>query len=218
MHFNFNPFFEGMAFVKFKEKSSADECVRVADDKSDKGGIFLENKELNVTIALTKQETEKLKSDKKNKNEKADKRNFWLAREGLIRAGTKSAEGISAHDLQKRARIEQVKRVKLKDPNVFISTTRICVHNIPVQVDDKKLKQVILKALNDKKAKINECRIMRDLNKLNSKGVGRSRGYAFVNFTEHDHALQALRTLNNNPSVFGDSKVSFSTKILLNFS
>ncbi|CAD5118480.1 DgyrCDS7179 [Dimorphilus gyrociliatus] len=196
----------GMAFIKFKDKLSADECVRIANDKSDQGGIFLDDKELSVIVALTRNDTEKLKSDMQKKNAKVDKRNLWLAREGLIRAGTKDAEGITPADLQKRARIEQIKRVKLKDPNVFVSTTRLCIHNIPVPVTDKKLKTIVLKAIDEKKARINECRIMRDLNKLNSKGIGRSRGYAFVNFIEHEHALLALRTLNNNPDIFGDSK------------
>jgi nucleolar protein 4 len=31
---------------------------------------------------------------------------------------------------------------------------------------------------------------------------GRSRGAAFVEFTEHQHALVALRVLNNNPGLF----------------
>ena len=49
---------------------------------------------------------------------------------------------------------------------------------------------------------------MRDLAKLNNKGVGKSRGYAFVNFTEHAHALKALNGFNNNAEVFGEKKVS----------
>lgn len=30
----------------------------------------------------------------------------------------------------------------------------------------------------------------------------RSRGVAFVEFSEHEHALVALRVLNNNPGLF----------------
>jgi len=44
------------------------------------------------------------------------------------------------------------------------------------------------------------------LDRVNSKGLGKSRGYAFVNFTEHKHALEALRMANNNPDLFGENK------------
>ena len=35
---------------------------------------------------------------------------------------------------------------KLKNPNIFVSPTRLCVRNIPFAVDDKRLKQAFLKA------------------------------------------------------------------------
>ncbi|KAH9525143.1 hypothetical protein Btru_000425 [Bulinus truncatus] len=50
-----------------------------------------------------------------------------------------------------------------------------------------------------------------------SGGVGKSRGYAFCAFTKHEHALNALRHLNNNPDIFGDKKrliVEFSLENL----
>ena len=49
---------------------------------------------------------------------------------------------------------------------------------------------------------------MRDLNRVNSSGVAKSRGYAFVNFTHHEHALKALHLFNNSTQVFGEHKVS----------
>ena len=55
---------------------------------------------------------------------------------------------------------------------------------------------------------------MRDMTQVNSQGVGKSRGFAFINFTEHTHALQALRTTNNSPDVFGEKKVSVNIGLL----
>ncbi len=52
--------------------------------------------------------------------------------------------------------MEQIKRQKLKNPSIFVSTTRLCVRNIPIQVKDKDLKKVFLKAVNDKSAVITE--------------------------------------------------------------
>lgn len=48
-----------------------------------------------------------------------------------------------------------------------------------------------------------QCRVMREL-----RGQGRSLGFAFVEFEEHEEALGALRRLNNNPELFGALKVS----------
>ena len=39
---------------------------------------------------------------------------------------------------------------------MFISTTRLSVHNLPVSLDEKKLKAAVLKQLNDKTARITE--------------------------------------------------------------
>ena len=49
---------------------------------------------------------------------------------------------------------------------------------------------------------------MRDLNRIGGSKLGKSRGFAFINFTNHTDALQALRTTNNNPEVFGEKKVN----------
>lgn len=37
--------------------------------------------------------------------------------------------------------------------------------------------------------------------------LGRSLGYGFVQFQEHEHALKTLRYLNNNPDIYGNTKV-----------
>ena len=52
-----------------------------------------------------------------------------------------------------------------------------------------------------------QSRIMRDMKRVNSQGIGKSMGFGFVNFKEHKHALQALRATNNNPDLFGENKV-----------
>lgn len=49
---------------------------------------------------------------------------------------------------------------------------------------------------------------MRDLKGAHGKVKGQSLGYAFAEFQEHEHALAALRHINNNPEIFGPQKVS----------
>ena len=52
-----------------------------------------------------------------------------------------------------------------------------------------------------------QVKILRDSTRLNSSGVGRSRGHGFVEFATHESALMALRAVNNNPDLFGPQKV-----------
>lgn len=46
---------------------------------------------------------------------------------------------------------------------------------------------------------------MYDRKKLENK-FGKSKGFGFVGFAEHNHALKALRNLNNNPNIFTPEK------------
>ncbi|XP_067861337.1 RNA-binding protein 28 [Heptranchias perlo] len=195
---------KGCAFVQFVTKESAQKCVEAAESQCESGGLRLDGRKLNVVLAVSREEAKKLGEKKSNKP--SGTRNLYLAREGLIRAGMKSAEGMSAIDLTKRERFEELKRQKLKDVNIFVSPTRLCVHNIPKSVADQQLRKLCLQAAGTKAVRIKECRIMRDLRTAKTKGGGRSLGYGFVDFTEHSHSLAALRYLNNNPDIFGPDK------------
>ncbi|ESN90984.1 hypothetical protein HELRODRAFT_182456 [Helobdella robusta] len=77
--------------------------------------------------------------------------------------------------------------------------------NIPTNVDEKQLKRIFLNAAKDPTAKIIECRIMRDLTRPNIKGVFKSKGFRFIEFTKHENSLAAKAT-NSNPEIFGDNQ------------
>ena len=62
-------------------------------------------------------------------------------------------------DVAKRTKLESIKRLKLKNINIFVSPTRLAIHNLPKAVDDKKLKAALLTAAGDKKAKVIEVRV-----------------------------------------------------------
>ena len=51
---------------------------------------------------------------------------------------------------------------------------------------------------------VKQAKILRDSERVDpADGLPRSRGLGFVEFTEHEHAICALRQLNNNPAPFG---------------
>ncbi|XP_013421766.1 RNA-binding protein 28 isoform X2 [Lingula anatina] len=196
---------KGLAFVQFKDQEAAETCLQKANDEKEGGGIVLDGRKLLVSLAVDRNKAAELKKKDTEKQSK-DNRNLHLAREGMIRAGTQAAEGLSQSDLSKRMKVEMLKRQKLKNPNVFISPVRLCIRNLPVRIDDKELKKMFLKAAQDRKAKIVESRIMRDFSQVNSQGEAKSKGYGFVTFTDHEHALKALNATNNSPDLFGEKK------------
>ena len=53
-----------------------------------------------------------------------------------------------------------------------------------------------------------QVKILREASKLGKDGKPLSKGLGFVEFTEHEHALCALRQLNNNPHPFGTPPIS----------
>ena len=105
----------------------------------------------------------------------------------------------------KRNHLAKWKKQILKDLTMFVSPTRLCVRNIPPNIDDKNLKKIMLKFAEDPKAKITECKIMRDFKTTDTStpnSVGASKGHGFVSYSTHESALNALRKINNNPVVF----------------
>ncbi|XP_077965753.1 RNA-binding protein 28-like [Styela clava] len=196
---------KGCGFAQYKKLEDADKCVEALG--GERTGKFLDGREIRVVKALSRGDTDKMRKEGKKKIEKEDKRNLYLGREGMVRSGTQAAEGLSQIELKKREKIENAKRSKLKNPNIFVSKTRLCFHNLPKSVEEAKLRQIILKQFEDKRyVRIIECRIMRDLKNVNEKGIGKPLGYAFINFIKHENALKALRSLNNNPEIFGPIK------------
>jgi len=54
-------------------------------------------------------------------------------------------------------------RQKLRNPNIFVSPTRLCVRNIPVSVTDSRLKKIFLAAAENQKAKVTEVCLLVNL-------------------------------------------------------
>ncbi|XP_070763639.1 RNA-binding protein 28 [Enoplosus armatus] len=196
---------KGCAFAQFKTKEAADRCIAAAQDEAENGGIRVDGRKLFIVAAVSKEDAAKLKVNKVKVE--TGTRNLYLAREGLIRTGTKAAEGVPEADMIKRTRFEEIKRAKLRDIKVFVSKTRLCVHNLPKSVDNKKLKALCLQAVKGSKGvRITECRVMYDKKPQKGQAMGQSLGYGFVQFQDHEHALSTLRYLNNNPDIFGSHK------------
>jgi nucleolar protein 4 len=190
--------------------------------KLENQGLTFRGRQLHVLPAIGKEDVEKLKVIDRVQNKTIDKRNLYLLNEGQIQPGTLAAKGLSKSDIERREQAEREKRAKLRNPNYAVSRTRLCFRNLPLSLDEKTLKALIKKATSermhqedcpekdmpnsDSKITIRQVKIARSKDRVDKMGSLRSKGYAFVEFSEHVHALACLRQLNNNPTIFGEKK------------
>ncbi|XP_053977771.1 RNA-binding protein 28-like isoform X1 [Hylaeus volcanicus] len=203
---------KGTAFVKFRNVEDAEKCLSAGKE------LEMEDQIVEAQKAIDRNEMDNKALSKQLKIK--DSRNLYLVKEGVILAGSSAATGVSAADMAKRLQIEQWKSQILRNFNMFVSRVRLVVHNLPPTVDDVKLRKIFEKH-GPSKAIIREVRVMRDLKNVDTKGIGKSKEYGFVSFTKHEDALQALRSVNNNPNVFTSKRrpiVSFSieNRIMVN--
>jgi len=201
----------GTGFVHFKEKSVADQVL----GQIESDGLIIYGSKVKGHRAVPKTDAEKFKKPEKKPS---DNRNLYLLRVSLIRPGTTAANNMSEYDEKKRATLLQQVKNKLKLTTMFVSPTRLVIHNIPFTIRDEELRKMCLESCHNSKARITECRIMRNKTGADSKGkpiLGKSKGFGFVEFSEHKDALACLKTMNNNPKLFTDEKrpiVEFSVE------
>lgn len=199
---------KGTAFVEFETIEGAEAAISAAEIKHGlaDSGIIMKGRPLTVFRAMDKT-TANQKAKEKTEKPDHDHRNLYLTKEGLILEGTPAAEGVSREDMSKRQLLAQKKAIKLRSPNFHVSKTRLAMYNVPKSMTEKELKKLSINAVLSRATKqnpvIKQVKILKDIKKLSSNTKVRSHGVAFVEFTEHEHALVALRVLNNNPETFG---------------
>ncbi|RNF10957.1 putative RNA-binding protein [Trypanosoma rangeli] len=161
------------------------------------------------------------KKQKRTKVAADDPRHLYLLREGLILPDTPAARGLHPQYLAMIQQDYEARKNQLRNSNMFVSTTRLNVRNLPRTMSEKEFramfvtqvrsflkanKQFIDKEKWGKYGPIKNIKLVRD-------SAGTSKGYAFIEFVNHPIALHALRTINNNPTLFGDGRrlmVSFA--------
>ena len=64
--------------------------------------------------------------------------------------------------------------------------TRLSIHNLPRNVDDKQLRNMFLAATGRKESKIQQAKIVRSSDRVDAEGNKRSKGFGFVEFESHE--------------------------------
>ena len=277
---------KGSAFVKFETQEAALKCVEsceqlpganMAATTSSKGKksngptateamsnltLTIKGRPFRVNLAVDRDEAKRLKDDTSAKSGK-DKRNLYLANEGLLvdsavslkRHGDaqKSNNDMSDADRDKRRRSQNEKKKKLVNPLYFVSPTRLSIRNLKKSVNHSDLFNLCYKAaksglrneLVEKKDMeeyliaqsvpirqrtptllavpkmegvpqnqlVRKAKVMLDSSKLRGADkTAQSRGYGFVEFKHHAHALACLRELNHNSEYGKEFSTQYGAK------
>lgn len=195
----------GTAFLKFDTTSAADAAVSAANAAPGLG-ILMKGRTITVLKAMDKESAHK-KGLEKIKNEVHDRRNLYLAKEGEILAEGPAAEGVSETDMKKRESLAKKKEEMLRSPKLHVSRTRLIIYNIPKAMSEEEVKKLCIDAVLSRASKqkpvVQKVKLLKDVKKGQVAAKKHPRGVAFVDFKEHEHALVALRVLNNKPDTFG---------------
>ncbi|KAJ6606609.1 hypothetical protein DFH09DRAFT_1242093 [Mycena vulgaris] len=110
--------------------------------------LVLHGRTLDIVRAVTRDVAGKLKEDGERKREKADKRNMYLLREGVILPNTPAADTLTSTEIERRTSSYNARRTLLKsNPSLFISKTRLSVRQIPIFVTERLLKRLAMHAV-----------------------------------------------------------------------
>lgn len=173
-------------------------------------GLWIDGRRVYASIAMDRGQANATQADRLKQK---DVRNLNLLSVGFVARGSAEGEGLTDEDWAIRDTAERNKRVKLKrNPNTFVSDVRLCVLNLPRGIDEKVLKAMFTEAAisdvgtedgkgeqkkvgvkNRGVVRITHCTIVRD-----GERKDRSKGFGFITFEKHEHALRALQNINNN--------------------
>ncbi|KAF9268810.1 RNA-binding domain-containing protein [Marasmius fiardii PR-910] len=110
--------------------------------------LVLHGRTLDIVRAVTRTEAGKLREEGERQRQKADKRNVYLLREGVILPNTSAAETLAPTDLERRTASFNARKNLLKsNPSLYISKTRLSIRQIPLFVTEHMLKRLALHAV-----------------------------------------------------------------------
>lgn len=162
-----------------------------------------------------------VKKKKRTKAAADDPRHLYLLQEGLITRDSPAARDLHPKYLQMIEDDYEARKQQLRNSNYFVSTKRLSVRNLPRTMTENDVRRLFAGKVREylkthkedtdkghwgKYGPIMNVKLLRDT-------AGVSKGYAFIEFVNHNIALNALRMVNNNPTLFGDNRrlmVSFS--------
>lgn len=160
------------------------------------------------------QETLSAGEKKKKKRTKVaadDPRHLYLLQEGLILPDSPAARDLPRAYLMAIMKAYEERKQQLRNNNYFVSTTRLSVRNLPRDMTENDFRRLFAEHARNylekhpehlekekwgKYGPIKNVKLVRDT-------AGQPKGYGFIEFVHHQVALACLRSINNNPTIFG---------------
>ncbi|KAJ2663265.1 RNA recognition motif-containing protein [Coemansia sp. RSA 1200] len=196
--------------------------------------FVLDGRVLSVAKAVDREKATDLATEGLKTRKGKDKRSTYLLKEGVIFPDTPGAAMMAPADLEHHVKEYSVRKNQiLKNPNLYMSKTRLTVHNIPRSIDESDMRKAAIAAIGkfkqeikdkarqplskdemeegwDKLPRLVQVKVVRSKERVDSStGKARSMGYGFIEFSTHAHALACLRYLN-----FRNSKQAFSKQLI----
>ncbi|KAI9912536.1 hypothetical protein PsorP6_006720 [Peronosclerospora sorghi] len=172
--------------------------------------LTLHGRQLIVSRAGSKTDAEHLFDVNTREHRRQDKRNVDLAYEGTLNVN-KLADAeleLPQMDIDKRRRAIREKRDSSCriQCSLYLPYVSLCLFHEAAStgrragtVDLSKKKPELFSKAPNPPIKVQMAKVLRDMESAKADEKPRSRGFGVVQFTEHLHALAALRELNNNP-------------------
>jgi nucleolar protein 4 len=203
----------GRAFLSFHEPDSGAKCLA----QSRQSRALVSEKALAGNAVAVRGEpvvvrVKKSREELLSRTEPKDKRNLHLMYEGHITPDMDAAQGVPDSEMQKRKRLWDLKQERLVDTNNKVSRTRLAVFNLPRTAGTGQIRKIF--AIAPKKyARTHRAEAFAQLVEAQPVRITEVRkvdgqdDVAFLQFTRHEHALAALRHVNNNPAYFHDRRL-----------
>lgn len=112
--------------------------------------MFILGTQIYLSAAIPQVQAKKIAQEKSSKD-RPDKRNLCLLDEGHIPDDSLLWKGLSSKEKAMRMRGVSLMKQKLKDPNCYLSRTRLMIRNLPSSMDGNALKSLFQEAVLDKK-------------------------------------------------------------------
>lgn len=213
----------GHAFLEFETAESGKACLdRSRNSKSLVSEKMLFADAINIKGCPVVVNLKIPREEILGRKEKKDKQNLNLLYEGRITANDEAAKGVPLEDMQKRKKLWDNKIDKLNDTNNKISDTRLAVFNIPKTAGAGQLRKIFAiapkkYARTHKNEKLSEEVLKTPVRIIDVRKIQNQEDVAFVEFKKPEHALAALRHLNNNPNYFQGKRLIVEFAIVNSF-
>jgi len=231
-----------------KNKKGQPQSLLMPDVGTSKAAkLTLHGRVVAAIAAVSKDDADKFREDRDKKGAaKADRRNLYLMREGVIFPSWAIAQTLHPTDMNARQSSFDARKALLRsNPGLYISRTRLSIRQIPLYVSDgmmKRLANYALKAFDQEvraghqkpltqdelnntvidaagpasaaivnkaerikgvpPSRVRQAKVLRQTDRVDPlTGLGRSKGYGFLELASHADALRMLRWANANKDV-----------------